>query len=108
MDMINGLFELLGAVMMTRSVWKLWCDKVLYGYDPMGTIVFTAYGLWNLIFYPSQGLMWSWYGGVALVAVNGTWLGLLIWLYRRPIKDRATAIWTHGPRGWEYIGRCWR
>ncbi len=72
-DLINGLFELGGAVVSWINVYKLYKDKVISGvYWPMW-IFFSSWGLWNLIYYPSVGHYISFYAGIVLVSGNITW-----------------------------------
>lgn len=42
--------------------------------DHVNGAFITAWGLWNLYYYPSLDQPWSFYGGVALVCVNTTYL----------------------------------
>lgn len=76
-DMVNGLFELVGAAMLSINVYRLWKDKAVMGVSPLTTLFFTSWGLFNLYFYPANGLMWSYYGGLAIVTVNSVWLCML-------------------------------
>jgi hypothetical protein len=38
------------------------------------TLFFAAWGLWNLVYYPTLSAMASFIGGVALVAGNMAWV----------------------------------
>ncbi len=89
-DAINGLFELAGAALVLLNVRALWRDRVLRGVHWGPTVFFTAWGLWNLVYYPSLSQWWSFAGGLALVIVNALWLGLLMYLQLRAEHDAQT------------------
>ena len=77
-DLVNGCFELIGAMIMWQNVVAIRRDKMVRGLD-WRTLIFTsAWGLWNLFFYPSLDQWASFAGGVAMTAVNCTWLFYVI------------------------------
>lgn len=76
-DFINGAFELGGAVMLWQNVRRLRQDKIVRGVDWRPTLLFTAWGVWNLFYYPHLDQWWSFAGGCAIVLANAAWLGLL-------------------------------
>jgi hypothetical protein len=72
-DIINGLFELVGAFMTWRNYVQLRRDGEVRGvYWPV-TAFFAAWGLWNLYYYPSLGQWFSFAAGVLLVGWNIAW-----------------------------------
>lgn len=73
-DFINGTFEALGGFFLLLNVRKLYRVKVVGGVDWRSTAFFTAWGCWNLAFYPSLGQWLSFAGGLFLVIVNFIWL----------------------------------
>ncbi len=73
-DLINGLFEGLGAVALWGNVIAIRRDRRVNGVDWRATLFFTAWGLWNLYYYPHLGQWLSFVGGLAIVCVNITWL----------------------------------
>jgi len=81
-DLINGTFEFAGGFMLLTNVWQIFKDKVLKGYNPLSTVFFTSWGMWNLFYYPHLGQWYSFAGGVFIVSVNTFWLGQIIY-YRR-------------------------
>ncbi len=83
-DLINGLFELIGSVMLWANVYRLYQDKRTHGVTWYATGFFMVWGLWNLVFYPSLDCWWSFWGGLSLVIANIVWLGQMLW-YRRGI-----------------------
>lgn len=82
-DVINGLFEFLGAILILLNVKALIDDKEIKGVHWGPTVFFTSWGFWNLIYYPALDQWLSFAGGVALVLVNTWWLGLVIYYSNR-------------------------
>lgn len=88
-DLINGLFELVGGVLLALNVRRLWIDREIAGISPWPVAFFTSWGVWNLFFYPALGCWWSFAGGLLLVAANTAWLALLTaLLISKRRKDR--------------------
>lgn len=81
-DAVNGLFEVLGAVTIWGNVRRILRDKQVRGIDWRVTLFFSAWGYWNLYYYPSLEQWLSFAGGLALVAGNTLWVALA-WRYRR-------------------------
>jgi hypothetical protein len=77
-DLINGLFEVVGAFFTWMSVRRLYHDKVVKGIYWPGTVFFTGWGVWNLYYYPVIDQWFSFFGGVILVAGNVIWIALLV------------------------------
>lgn len=73
-DLINGIFETFGGLLLLFSVYKAYKDKKIMGVSVIPVAFFASWGMWNLWFYPSQELMFSFYGGILLVAVNIVWI----------------------------------
>ena len=89
-DVINGLFEGIGAIVSWGNVVKLYRDKHTQGVWWPAWAFFSAWGLWNLYYYPSLNQTWSFIGGVLLVGANLAWLGLLAyyaWRQKAAIKE---------------------
>ena len=82
-DLVNGLFEMLGGFMLLTNVVRIYKDKMLKGYNPLSTVFFTSWGVWNLFYYPHLGQWMSFVGGVFIVSVNSIWLGQIIYYHRR-------------------------
>lgn len=81
-DMINGTFELMGAVFLLLNVRQLFRDKALNGVHWLPTFFFSTWGIWNLYYYPSLGQWYSFAGGLLIVCINTFWL-LQIWWYSK-------------------------
>lgn len=84
LDAINATFELAGGLFIAASIVKLHRDKVVHGVSWLHVSFFTAWGLWNLIYYPALGQMLSFAGSVGITLANTIWLAQLIYYTRRP------------------------
>lgn len=80
-DLINGLFELFGGLLLAINVVRLRKDKSIKGVSWLPVAFFTAWGLWNLHYYPSLNQWFSFAGGLLVVFMNGFWLALLVHYY---------------------------
>jgi len=77
-DLVNGGFELLGAVLTWRNYVELRRAREIRGVYWPTQAFFAAWGLWNLAYYPMLGQWASFIGGVMLVAGNMAWVGLAV------------------------------
>jgi hypothetical protein len=75
-DLVNGLFECSGGILVWFNVFKLIRDKKVMGLYLPVSIFFTSWGVWNIYYYPSLNQMYSFYGGVLLAAANIVWISL--------------------------------
>jgi uncharacterized membrane protein YfcA len=82
-DLINGIFESCGGLFIALSVIKLHHEKIVRGVSWMHVTFFSAWGFWNLYFYPHLDQWMSFWGGLLLVAVNTVWLGQIMYYNRR-------------------------
>lgn len=81
-DLINGTFESGGAFAMALNVATLYRHKEVRGFHVGPTLFFTAWGGWNLWYYPSLGQWISFCGGVALFATSLLYTSLTLWYIR--------------------------
>lgn len=77
-DIINGTFELIGAVVCWKNALVLYKEKVIKGVYWPATAFFSLWGIWNLIYYPSLNQWVSFLGGITLVGGNITWVILAL------------------------------
>lgn len=77
-DQINGIFEMVGGVVLLFNIYYLWRDKSLAGVSVWPTIHFTLWGVWNLWYYPSLGQTWSFWGAVCIVSANTVWVAMAV------------------------------
>lgn len=83
-DFLNGLFEAVGGAIIFLNCWKLYKDKVVKGVVWQLTIFFTAWGLWNLYYYPYLHQWASFIGGLLMVIANTLWIGQVVWYLKHP------------------------
>lgn len=72
-DIINAMFEFAGAYFTWKNFFTLRQQQEIRGVYFPTWIFFTSWGVWNLIFYPAVGAIWSAVAGLALVAGNVAW-----------------------------------
>lgn len=85
-DHVNAIFEGGGALLLIMNVVRLYRDKRLAGVALAPTIWFNVWGGWNLYYYAAIGQTASWAAGIAVFAVNTTWVTMAIyygWKERR-------------------------
>jgi hypothetical protein len=77
-DLINGLFEVGGGLMQLQNCRRLWRDRRIAGVDWRVFVFFTAWGFWNLFYYPSLGQTLSFAGGIVIVSANALWVAMAL------------------------------
>lgn len=82
LDLGNSLFEGIGAALTWINVRRLLRDREIKGIDWRVTAFWAAWGLWNLVYYPSLGQWWSAAAGAVLVTGNLVWVWLAIRIKR--------------------------
>lgn len=87
-DLINGLFEALSGAMVLNHCRAIIKDKCVAGVSIISVAFFSAWGFWNLYYYPSLGQFWSFVGGMFIVISNMAWLLLLIKYRHKDFKAR--------------------
>jgi hypothetical protein len=90
-DLVNGAFELTGGAVCWLNVRRLKRDRKVEGVDWRVSAFFSAWGIWNLVYYPSLGQWASFAGGVALVIANSTWVAIAVPLVRAAKREKARA-----------------
>lgn len=86
-DLVNGLLELFGAFLLVGNCRLLARHKRVRGVSVTPTAFFSAWGIWNLYFYPANHLWISFWGGVCLALTNLTWVAMAIYYSRGPKDD---------------------
>lgn len=76
-DVINGLFEFVGSVLVWMNAYRVYTDRGYAGIYPPTVVMFWLWGLWNLFYYPHLGQWWSFAGGCSIVAANTIWFILM-------------------------------
>lgn len=82
-DLVNGLFEFIGANFTFKSAMRVVRDRGYAGIYPGAVLFFTSWGFWNLYYYPHLGQVFSFLGGVALVITNVMWVTAMLWYGRK-------------------------
>lgn len=84
-DLINGLFEAIGGLMVWMNVRQILKDKAVKGVHWIPTGFFTLWRFWNLYYCPHLNQWLSFTGGLLIVAGNTLWVALM-WKYwdRKP------------------------
>lgn len=77
-DIVNGLYEMLGGIMLWNNVRILYNQKKVKGVSVMTTAFFTTWGIWNLYYYPFLDQWWSFLGGLVIVFANVVWVSLAV------------------------------
>jgi len=77
-DVVNGVFELVGAFFVWANVRRLWRDKTIAGVYWPTTAFFAIWGLWNLYYYPAIEQWYSFVGGIVLVSGNAVWVAMAV------------------------------
>ena len=82
-DLVNGLFEFLGSVLLWKNVYQLYLDKMTRGVHWTATGFFAVWGYWNLYYYyPRLDQWWSFAGGISIVIANTIWLSQMLYYGR--------------------------
>lgn len=80
-DTINAGLELGGALFSALNIVHLYRDRIIKGVAWPATAFFTAWGVWNLWYYPHLAQPLSALAALALVLVNATWLLMALWFH---------------------------
>lgn len=75
---MNAIFEFGGGLAILNHCRVAYRDKAVHGVSIVSVLFFTAWGLWNMYYYPSLGQWASFIGGCFISAANALWVGLLI------------------------------
>jgi len=78
-DLINGLFEILGAPFIIFSIVNLYKAKEVKGISWVHAAFITLWGFWNLYYYPQLDQWISFVGAIMIVVVNSIWVSLMIY-----------------------------
>jgi len=88
MDLINGVFELIGGMLLFLNCWKIHKDKQLKGVSWIPTIFFTSWSVWNMTYYPFLHQWYSFLGGCVIFIANVSWLGWTFYYLQKEIDGR--------------------
>lgn len=82
-DLINGLFEFGGGLILMLNCRRIHKDKQVKGISIFPFAFYTGWGVWNLWFYPAVGAWFSFWGGVLVVSVNAVFVCQVAYHLRR-------------------------
>ena len=88
-DIVNGAFEAAAGIAVINHCFALWRDKEVRGLSVASVAFFTAWGVWNLFYYPHLDQFYSFAGGVFITIANAIYVAMLV----------------HFTGGWRDLGR---
>lgn len=77
-DIINGGFEFAAGLAVLRHCAVLQRDRQVRGVSIPAMFFFTAWGFWNIYYYPFLGQPFSFVGGIFVTVANCGYLALLM------------------------------
>ena len=81
-DILNGIFELGGSIMLWNNVRAIYKDKAVQGVRVSSTAFFMLWGYWNMFYYPHLDQWWSFLGGCSITLANSVWVGQMVYYSR--------------------------
>ena len=82
-DLINGLFEAFGGILLCINIYRLLKDKRVQGVSLVPVSFFTLWGCLNLFYYPHLNQWISFMGGILVVLANTTWILMAIYYKKK-------------------------
>ena len=76
-DLINGSFEFAAGMAVLHHCSVLQHDRQVRGLSIPAVFFFTAWGFWNIYYYPFLGQPLSFAGGIFVTIANCAYVGLL-------------------------------
>jgi len=77
-DLINALFEVMGCFFILGHCSTLLKDRKVAGVNIYSSAGMTAWGFWNIYYYPSLDQWASLVGGIGIVMANALYVVLLL------------------------------
>lgn len=77
-DIINSLFEFIGAGTFILNIRTILRDKSVKGVSWGFVVFFTIWNAWDLFYYPSLNQYISFIASFFMLAANLIWIGLAI------------------------------
>ena len=87
-DAINAAFEIGGSMLLLLNIVRLLKDRSVKGVSIAPVVWWTAWGVWNLFYYPHLGQWASFGAGVLVAAANAAWVVLAVWCRWRAARPR--------------------
>jgi hypothetical protein len=96
-DLINGLFEAGGSVVLWLNVRQSYRDKEIKGVHLAPVVFWALWGGWNLWYYPYLSQWFSFIAGINVLLANAAWVWMMVhyeygWVYlmRRIVRGSAS------------------
>lgn len=89
LDAINGVFEMVGSVVLYLNVVKVYQDKMVRGYDWRSVAFFAVWGAWSVAYYAGLGHTISLVGGALALVAQIVWIGFAIHYNQAPQGDQS-------------------
>lgn len=86
-DLINGLFEGFGGLMILNHCRALYNHKYVRGVSVVSTIFFFLWGIFNVYFYKHLNQPFSWWAGIFMTCCNFLYVYLLVYYVVTEEKD---------------------
>lgn len=104
-DVVNGVFEGVGGLMLFADCLRLWWEKAIAGVNWQVRAFFLAWGVWNLFYYPHLDQWFSFGGGLLIVIANAIWVALAVHYSRKNRAPPVPELCPHD-RDWDYCPEC--
>jgi hypothetical protein len=86
-DQINALLIFIGSLMVFKSCYIVYRDKVVRGVSLLANLYFTSWGMWNIYYFPHLHQFWSFSAEMCICTANILWLFLMLY-YKQKEKTR--------------------
>jgi len=77
-DLINGLFESIGGILIWLNVVSILKDKEVKGVNLWASLFYSIWAVWSLFYYGALSQWWSLIGDAVILGGNVIWLWLAI------------------------------
>lgn len=91
-DIVNASFEAGAGLAVLHHCFKLYEHKQARGVSTAAVLFFTAWGVWNLYYYPHLGQFWSFAGGIFITMANLAYLAMLVHYTRNRITIQQAVL----------------
>lgn len=94
MDLFNLVFQICACIFLTLDCKAIRQHRILLGASLTARIFFTIWSLFNLPFFITMGLPFSFIGACAISAISLIWLGfyayyqITVWMLRKRVIKR--------------------
>ncbi|MDQ8022214.1 MAG: hypothetical protein REI94_10260 [Moraxellaceae bacterium] len=86
MDLANAALECLGGLFILNHCRVLWMQQSVRGVSAISIAFFSAWGVWNLFYYPALDQFFSFAASLLVVLANAIYLVLIVLIRRRESK----------------------